>query len=185
MDVLTKTCNTTEERSLTVTNIHIERPFLTSYGSTTTDDFIRLSIHVEHKMMTAYSVDTKVIRGIKVVNARKGSVNLDVIILYPSTVTTKDVFKHFIEAVVDEEQTSPGRLGINRLHTPQFVANGFIDMGKSMGLVTELMAVAIVVPCVAVIGFAIAVILVLRRRGPVLEKMAAYDNKAIELEKRH
>ena len=183
MDVMTKTCNITDDQSLTVTNIHIERPFLSSYGSTTSDDFIRLASYVEHKIMTAYSVNTKFIRGIKVVNARKGSVNLDIMILHPDSVTAMDAYKHFIEAVVDKDQSLSGRLKINCLFTPQFVDGGLNDVGKSSMLSAEMMTVAILVPAVFIIGFILVVILVLRGRTPVVIKPTAHNNMAIELEK--
>ena len=46
-DVTTKTCKSTDKQVFKTTNLHLNKQFLPSYAVSTSDEFIRLAMHVE------------------------------------------------------------------------------------------------------------------------------------------
>ena len=97
-------------------NLHLDKQFLPSYTDTTSDQFIRFAEHVEKNLMTSFSFRRDVIRGMKVVAAREGSIVLDILVLYSDVVTSREAFRHFIDNIVDVE--SSDSLGVKRHIAP-------------------------------------------------------------------
>ena len=62
-DVTKTRCQSTGGRVFKTTNLHLNKQFLPSYATTTSEDFIRLAIHVEKQLMTSYALRRDVIKG--------------------------------------------------------------------------------------------------------------------------
>ena len=60
--------------------------------------------------MSRYSLDKKIIKGIKVIGAREGSIVLDLLVLYSDSVTSRHAFNHLVETVVRQ---SSGRTALS------------------------------------------------------------------------
>ena len=109
--------------------------------------------------MKSYPLNRDVIKGVKVIGAREGSVIVDIQILHSETSTSQQAFDSFINSVFESEALM-NVLRIKTHMTPVLVDIEYGGIQLSPNLVT---IVAVLIP-VAVLFLAASVFLVFRRR---------------------
>ena len=169
------------DNTFTVTNIHMDQTFNPSYSDTSSPKFTRLCQLVEKHLMTSYSLETDVIKGVKVIAARKGSVILDVRFLHASTVTPREAFKSFIAAIMKKSERNDKLLRIKTHIRPSMRHPASEDDSEMTTVLLVVAVVAFVVVMVVVSGY-----FFVRRRNAWKpdEKKACpsgYDNMAVQM----
>ena len=163
-------------------NLHFDQKFIPSYSIPTSRQFITLAKFIEQHLMTSYSLQRDIIRGAKVICARRGSVVVDIQILYSPNVTPQEAFHSFISSVFQAEANMK-LLRIKTYITPVLESCHYDKEEISSTLIT---ALSIVGPLFALL-LAMSVFLLWWRTKDrkVEEKIQAtyYDNKSIDMEK--
>ena len=164
------------DRVFKTTNLHLKHQFLSQYATSTSNAFIRLAIYVEKEMMASYSVDRNIIKGVKVIEARPGSIVLDLLVLHSDTVTTQKAFHHFIAAVLDQKHIEKPPLGV------KFITPLLEEMNNVKKNMTGMVAVAIAIPAVVVCLVIVIGIVLKSRRNSADDKVHGYNNNGVTMD---
>ena len=90
-------------RRFKVKGIHLEQPYIPTYDDTTSLDYMRLIIKLEEDLMITLQLgDT--IEGVKIVSVRRGSVIIDVSLLYARQVSKEEAFTVFSNAAMSHAE---------------------------------------------------------------------------------
>ena len=91
------------ERRFEVQDIHLEQPYLPTYDDTTSLDYLRFITKLEEDLMITLELgDT--IEGVKIISVRRGSVIIDVSVLYAREVSKEDAFIVFSNAAMSHAE---------------------------------------------------------------------------------
>lgn len=136
---------------LLVRGLHIRDEFVPTYSDDRSADFRRYALKVEREINKVFEANDPNIISTQVVKMTRGSVVVDLLVLYSGAITETDAFDTFM-SILMVAKTDPAVLDIKRDIKPEH--------GKWMGgedQKTLLLIIAIVLPCVLIVITAILV----------------------------
>lgn len=172
----------TQERITQINNIHLEKPWNTQYLDTGSPVFLALAVYYEDILYKSFQAadKTKVIEGVRVIGAKKGSVILETKIVYAPASTPNEALTAFVESVQSKSlEATTVRRELNLLtdRTPAIV-----EIERKMADLQKLTMIIIIVVLLLVILLAALVIVAIRNRQRVTTKngdVPTFDNAGI------
>jgi hypothetical protein len=176
----TKTC--TSQRRLEIKGIHLNMEWKDIYADTSSLEFRKLAAEKErllYKLFQATGTERE-IEGVKVIGVRKGSVILDVEIIYAKTTTYETAYKSFIKSLTTKplKATTVHRsLNIIQDTTPSI---GITKETNKMEKITLVIVIVVLLVVLFVSGITFYKIKQLRRRT-TKENISGFDNSGIDM----
>ena len=168
---------------MAIKGIHLNLEWNDNYADTSSIAFYKFAVKNEYllfRLLTANNADEE-IEGVKIIGARKGSVVLDVKIIYADTTTPKDAFNSFVKSITTKTLRTTivhRMLNIRPDTTPTLFIHQIAQNNNAMPNII-LLAVAVALSLVIVI-FGIAYKMKQRRARSTVDDVTGYDNGGIE-----
>ena len=182
--VLSRRANTcTEQRTVEINDLHLEMKWNPSYADTSSTAFRELAVETEMLLYNLFKAEgtDRLIEGVKVIAARKGSVILDVKIIHVKSTTSRIAYNTFLETIMTNSSTSISlqkNLNIIKHWVPTYVSGVEKEINTKGKF---LLAITLIVPLVVVFisGIILYKFKQIKRRS-MKENEKGYDNNGME-----
>ena len=88
------------ERIFNIIGLHADIDYVDTYSDPTSIDFLSFARDLENELTVLFRKDDETIEGVKVLRARKGSVVVDLSIIYGKTTTKEKAFGSFVKTLM-------------------------------------------------------------------------------------